>query len=129
MADLEQALDRLLGDPKAMEQIMDLAGKLNGEATAGTGDDGADGPSFRDAPAPEGSPAGALPDLGQLAPLLSLLREGGGGDPRSDALLKALRPFLSPQRQRKLDRAMRLSALARTASEAMRLWKEGELSV
>ena len=123
MADLEQALDRLLGDPAAMAQIMDLAGKLNGPE-----------PTAQDEPAPPEAdgppPPGALPgaDLGQMAPLLTLLRQGGG-DPRSEELLRALRPFLSPSRQKKLDKAARLSALARTAREALRLWKEGELSV
>lgn len=138
MADMEQALDRLLGDPEAMAQIMDLAGRLNpshpqnsvsGE-TEGGQDLSLDDRSLEDPPAStENAEAPAGQRLEDLAPLLALLRQGGGTDPRSDALLQALRPYLSESRRKKLDRAIRLSALARTARTAIGLWKEGELSV
>lgn len=138
MADMEQALDRLLGDPEAMAQIMDLAGRLNpshhqnsesGE-TEGGQDLYLDDRSLEDPPAStENAKAPAGQRLEDLAPLLALLRQGGGTDPRSDALLQALRPYLSESRRKKLDRAIRLSALARTARTAIGLWKEGELSV
>ena len=124
MADLEQALDRLLADPEAMAQIMDLAGKLGGPTEAS--ESGGTAELSREDPPPPGK--AGLSDLGRLAPLLAQLR-GGGADPRSEALLTALRPYLSETRQRKLDRAIRLSALARTANAALGLWKEGKLSV
>ena len=120
MADLEQALDRILSDPEAMSQIMDLAGKLQGgePASEPSGDTSGE------------SPQEVLPDLEGIAPLLSLLRSGGGS-PDSDAedLLRALGPYLSESRKRKLDRALRLASLARTARSALGLWKEGKLSV
>ena len=125
MAELEQALDRLLADPEAMAQIMELAGKLGGPSDAPD----RSGPAQ---PSPEGPPPPnetAAPDLDRLAPLLSLLQSGGGADPRSEALLNALRPYLSEARRKKLDRAIRMSALARTARTALGLWKEGKLSV
>ena len=123
MADLEQALDRLLADPEAMAQIMDLAGKLGG---SGSGP-GAVPDDPEDAPPEDPVLSGAAlpPELDQLAPLLSPLRGGGGADPRSEALLSALRPYLSESRRRKLDRAMRLSALARAARAALGNRKEG----
>ena len=127
MADLEQALDRLLADPEAMAQIMDLAGKLGGP-----GNGSGEAPEGLARPAPEDlPPAGEVipPEPDQLAPLLALLRSGGGTDPRSEALLNALRPYLSETRRQKLDRAMRLTALVRTGKAALGIWKEGKLSV
>lgn len=127
MADLEQALDRLLADPEAMAQIMDLAGKLNGPGDAAAQDPGGQVRPLPEDPAP--ASAAASPDLTRLGPLMALLQSGGGTDPRTEALIQALRPFLSADRRRKLDRAVRLSALVRCAKEAARMWKEGELSV
>ena len=43
------------------------------------------------------------------------------------ALIAALRPYLRPERQRKLDQAVQLAGLSRAARQAYRLWKEGEL--
>ncbi len=127
MADLEDALNTLLTDPDAMGQIMSLAGKLglNGD------DPNQDQESQQDIPQPPDAehsipPSFFNPDqLGQLGRLMSLVQEGR--DPQADALLTALRPYLRPARQEKLDRAMRLAGLSRAARQAYRLWKEGEL--
>ena len=120
MADLEQALDRILADPEAMSQIMDLAGKLqSGEPAPEPSEDASGSP-----------PRTALPDLEGMTPLLSLLRSGGNGpDSDAEALVRALGPYLSASRKRKLDRALQLASLARTARSALGLWKEGKLSV
>ena len=120
MADLEHALDRILADPEAMAQIIDLAGKLQGGESA---PDASEDTS-------EDSPQMALPELEGMAPLLSLLRSGGGEtDSDAEALVRALAPYLSESRRRKLDRALRLASLAKTARSALGLWKEGKLSV
>ena len=120
MADLEQALDRILADPEAMAQIMDLAGKLQGGESA---PDASEDTS-------EDSPQMALPELEGMSPLLALLRSGGEGkDSDAEALIQALGPYLSERRRQKLDRALRLVSLARTARSALGLRKEGKLSV
>ena len=126
MEDFEAALNSLLADPAAMNQIMDLAGRLGGAPSPPP-------PS----PEPAGTEAGppppppnAGPDPGQLAQLtrlLGLLRASRQPDGETAALLTALRPFLRQERQRKLDRAVQLAGLSQTASEVYRLWKEGEL--
>ena len=120
MADLEQALDRILADPEAMAQIMDLAGKLQGgESAPEPSEDTEDAP-----------PQETVSELAEMAPLLSLLRSGGEGkDSDAEALIQALGPYLSESRRQKLDRALRLVSLARTARSALGLWKEGKLSV
>ena len=119
MADLEQSLDRLLSDPDAMAQIMDLAGRLRGPAP---------GPESAPEEPPEAPPV-RVPEPDGLGPLLSLLRSGEGPDSDAEALVRALGPYLSEDRRRKLDRALRLTGLARTARGALGLWKEGTLSV
>lgn len=122
MADFEEALNSILADPNAMGQIMDLAGKLGlGGETAQETD-----------PPPAGQ---ALPplfppeQLGQMGRLLELFQSGRQADPQADALIAALRPFLRPERQAKLDRAVQLAGLSRVARQAWQLWKEGELHV
>lgn len=119
MADFEEALNALLSDPAAMEQIADLAGRLGGAAPP---------------PPEEGDGAAAAPpppfdadQLGQLGRLMELVQTCGRTDAQSAALLAALRPFLRDERQAKLDQAVRLAGLSRAAREAYRLWKGGEL--
>ena len=59
--------------------------------------------------------------------LLELFQASRRADPQADALIAALRPYLRPERQRKLDQAVQLAGLSRAARQAYRLWKEGEL--
>lgn len=150
MADFEQTLNSLLSDPDAMGQIMALAGKLGGAPSAPQ-----EAPSAQESvPSPEESPAAQdvfsseeedevqevfspqedtspFPDLDQLAKMGQLMElfQTAQADPETMALLSALRPFLREDRQRKLDRAMRLASLSRAARTAIRLWKDGELHV
>ena len=117
MADFEDTLNAILSDPDTMGQIMALAGRLGGEQ----------------ATPPEAPPAPAepvpLPDLGQMAKLLEIFQTCQGPKDQTMALLNALRPFLSPVRQEKLDRAIRMAGLSQAARQAYQLWKEGELHV
>lgn len=119
MAEFEQALQSLLSDPDAMGQIMALANSLGGQQQE----------SPREAPPEEAPPAPppVPPDLGQLGPLLALLRPAEGPSREAAALTAALRPYLRGDRQEKLDRALRAVAFSQTARQALRLWKEGEL--
>ena len=135
MADLEETLNSLLSDPNAMGQIMDLAGKL------GLGGGGETEPEAepepepgQDAPPPDQDAFSALgpllsdpSQLLKMGKLLEVLQSGSQLSGEATALLTALRPFLRADRQRKLDRAMRLAGLSQAARQAYRLWKEGEL--
>jgi hypothetical protein len=123
MAEFEDALNSLLSDPQAMGQILALAGKLGGQTEP---------PSPDQAPPPVPPPPPEepeMPDLAQMGRLLSLLQAREVGTPEARALLDALRPFLKPERQRKLDRALRLAGFSQVARQALQLWKEGELHV
>ncbi len=134
MADLEETLNSLLSDPNAMGQIMDLAGKLG---LGGSEPDPAAEPEpepGQDSPPPGQDAFSALgpllsdpSQLLKLGKLLEVLQSGSQLSGEATALLTALRPFLRADRQRKLDRAMRLAGLSQAARQAYRLWKEGEL--
>ena len=117
MAEFEDTLNAILSDPDTMGQIMALAGKLGG---------GDPPPQTQEPPPEQPFP---LPDLGQAGKLLELVQSCQGPRDQTMALLTALRPFLSPGRQEKLDRAIRMAGLSQAARQAWQLWKEGELHV
>ena len=115
MSDFEDKLNAILSSPDAMAQVASLAQKLTG------GGESASAPP-PEGPAPE--PAPALPtdgglgnllgglDPSLLAKYLPLLQEMNqpANDQRT-ALLYALRPFLKPERQEKVDRALQAARL------------------
>ena len=123
MAELEEKLNAILGDPRAMGQIMELARSLSG-GEEGTGKSG--GPD-QPAAEPEASrEAGPDPSaqMGQLDPDavrrgMRLLLARGGEDSRSAALLSALKPFLKEDRRAGLDRALELARMIRLVRTAL----------
>ena len=123
MAELEEKLNAILGDPRAMGQIMELARSLSG-GEEGTGKSG--GPD-QPAAEPEASrEAGPDPSaqMGQLDPDavrrgMRLLLARGGEDSRSAALLSALKPFLKEDRRAGLDRALQLARMIRLVRTAL----------
>ena len=116
MADLEETLHALLSDPETMGQLQALASQLGLDGAAPS-EDGEEAPG--QAPSP---PPFDLEEIGQMGRLLELFQTS-----QPDALIAALRPYLRPERQRKLDQAIRLAGLSRAARQAYRLWKAGEL--
>lgn len=101
MDDLEGQIRQVLGDPEQMAQIMGLAQSLMGGGEA----------EGRAQPAQE-TEAGLVGKLG------ALLKQNGGRDDRQ-ALMQAMRPYLSEKRQRKMDRAMQITRMAHLAKLAM----------
>ena len=114
MAEFEEKLNAILGDPSAMGQIMSLARSLSG-------DNGTE-------PQPEERERQSQPDISDLlggvdpnliqAGLRFLSEDRGGGD-RNTALLEALRPFLKEERRGRLDRAREILKVARLVRVAM----------
>ncbi len=100
MEDLENKLNSVLNDPKAMEQIMHLAQNLN---LSGNGQ-----PSE-----PPAQNAGNI-DLSMVQRLSGIARQSGI-DKNQQSLLRALGPYLSRQRIQKLERAMRAAKMASMA--------------
>ena len=115
MSDFEEKLNAILSNPEAMGQVMQLAQSLD----LSGGNAGAPPPQAQPpAPPTESSPLSVPGDLlggidpGMIRKLLPLLGElqTGGNDQRLQ-LLYALRPFLKPERQDKVEQALRAAKM------------------
>lgn len=105
MAEMEEKLGAILNDPQMMQQIMSMAQSL-GQSQAPTQEP-------RQEPA---APPGI--DLSLVQKLSGFARQSGI-DGNEQALLKALGPYLSRDRIKKLENAMRAAKMARMASAFM----------
>ena len=114
MSDLEQALQALLRDPKQLAELSALASSLGFPPPEQTAE-----PPPPSAPAPE-PPRPPMPPMPAMPP-----PPPRPPDPlaRQKQLLSALKPFLKPSRQEKLDRALRAVQLSALASSAFRSGK------
>lgn len=150
IADLQEQLQAILGDPQAMGQITAIARAL-------TGSD----PTQQQAPSPapeaqdvefvpvEESPSSNegptvvndAPDLGALLGMLGagngpdidpklisialrIFSEYSAQDDEKTALLSALKPFLKAERLEKMEKAEKISRLSRVVRVAIQLLKE-----
>ncbi len=116
MDDLSEALGSILSSPESMEKLKSLAFSLLGEASQ---DDDADTPAETSqlpavpqehkSSSQEDSPLGGI-DLNMIAKLMPLLSQFNQEDDNTK-LLKALRPHLHTDRQKRLDEATKLMQL------------------
>lgn len=112
MSELEDKINAVLGDPKQMEQITKLAKSFMGGGTPGK--------AAEPEPKGEGAPFASMGiDGATLQRLSRLLRQGGAEKPQEQALLEAMRPYLSEKRRSKMDKAMKIARLAQIARLAM----------
>lgn len=128
MEDFEEKLNAILSSPETMGQIMALANSISGRPE---GDASAQG----DAP-PQDAPAGAAQQTGDMLSLLqgldpamlskvaALYREYARGEDEKAALLAALRPFLRPERQEKVEKALQITRISRVIQAAFGLFRE-----
>lgn len=140
MAEFDDKLNSILSNPDAMAQIMQLAQSLSG----GTGgNNAANAP-----PPPPSQPGGSSPGWGQqpqtpppsggdplsalasgldpqlLLRFLPLIQElGGARDSNARQLLYALRPYLKPERQEKVERALQLARLFHLGRKFLAGWE------
>ena len=134
MAEFDEKLNSILSNPDAMAQIMQLAQSLSGgqaaEAPPPPQQPAPPPPPPRQSP-PSPPPGGAdlLSSLtGGLDPkmiskLVPLLQElGGQQDSNARALLYALRPYLKPDRQEKVERALQLARLFHLGKKFLAEW-------
>ena len=123
MAQLEEQLNQILGNPQAMEQIMALAQSLSGKQEEERQ------PEEETQPQAENDPPSPLSALDGLDPRLlrmgmGLLSEYSAQDDKKTALLAALKPFLKPERQEKMDQAVRIARLTRVIRTALRMFRD-----
>lgn len=102
MDDLLGRMQSVLSDPESMEQLKELASLL-GEA------DSEESSSQQPEQTSEESESGGGFDIGMLMQLSSLM--GSTGQDEDAALLLALKPHLREERQKKVDRALKLMKL------------------
>lgn len=107
MENMDSRLNALLNDPNAMARIMELARQLSGGAVPPTPPPAPPPPP----PPPQSSQEDSFDPtvLLRLLPLLQELRQEENSQTRQ--LLLALRPFLKPERQGKVERAVKLAHL------------------
>ena len=141
MSDFEEKLNSVLSNPDAMSQIMNLAQSLN--LGGGGGESPLGGQGGGNEPPPPPPPSGGGDGLGGLAGLGSLLGQidpkwinrllplvgeltGGGSDERMQ-LLYALRPFLKPERQDKVERAAKTARLIHVGKKLLQSMGESDV--
>lgn len=131
MSEWEDKLNTLLSDPGAMAQVMQMAQSLSQQMGAPEGAPPPDGvgmpppgpaPAAPPSPPPQSAPPGDLSSLlgsvdpamiQKLLPVLSQMNRPESGE--TAALLRALRPFLKPERRDKVERAAQLARLIHLA--------------
>lgn len=105
MSELEDKINSVLNDPQQMEQITKLAQSLMGEESS--------------------SAQNAGFDLSALTQLGNTVNDTPSGD--KQALLNAMKPYLSEKRRSKMDRAMKFARLAKLARLALRNMEGGDV--
>lgn len=124
MSEWEEKLNTLLSDPDAMAQVMSMAQSLSqqlGGQSASARETASREKSAPETPVGQVKPPQEMPDLSsllggldaaalqKLLPLLGQLNRPESGE--TAALLRALRPFLKPERQEKVERAAQLARI------------------
>ena len=94
MDDFNEKLDRLLSDPAAVAKVQAMFSSMTGGDTSS-------------APPPAPSPASPPASPPEQLPSPPV------GNPDDAALLKALRPYVHGEREKKLDEAIKLVELSR----------------
>lgn len=102
--DLEKEVNRILTDPQSMQTIMQLAQSLGAPSGDTTEQDAAESP-----PIP----------TGKLLHILQTVQQAGQRDPQQQALLEALRPYVTAAHCQRLDRAMQMAQLSKLAGFAL----------
>ena len=137
MAEFDEKLNSLLSNPEAMAQIMQMAQSLSGgqaqqvpQAPPQQPSPPPPPPPVQQAASPGGNPLAALSgltggmDTAMLTKLLPLIQElGSQNDSNARQLLYALRPYLKPDRQEKIERALQLARLFHLGKKFLSGWE------
>ena len=117
-ADLSAQIGAILSDPGQMEKLTEMAKGLFGQMGGGSD------PGETEAALPES--VGAVPaGDARFISALGKAFAAGGGNSRSTALLVAMRPYMKPEKQQKLDRAMQIARMVHIAGAVMKQYGDG----
>ena len=114
--DIGAMLESVLSDPKQMEKIAQMAKGLMGEETLS--------PERKEEVAEPARPGLSGFDPGMFSVLGEMFR-GKQNQTRSTALLMAMRPYMRPEKQEKLDRALKIARIVHIASAVMKEYGGG----
>ena len=107
MADMQEQMNAILGNPEMMQKIMAMAQAMNSSREQ----------KIEPEPVRQDSPGLSMPDIDfSMVQKLSGLAGQSNIDSNQKTLLKALIPYLSRERIAKLERAMRAAKMANLAS-------------
>lgn len=141
MAEFDDKLNSLLSNPEAMAQIMQMAQSLSGGQAQQPSQQVPQAPPQQPFPPPPPPPVqqaaspGSNPlaslsglnggmDPAMLTKLLPLIQElGSQNDSNARQLLYALRPYLKPDRQEKIERALQLARLFHLGKKFLSGWE------
>lgn len=110
--DMGAMLESILSDPRQMEKIAEMARGLMGETGTEKKETG-EHAAAQEVMGTAGAEAGLFSALGKML----------GGKPResrSTALLMAMRPYMRPEKQEKLDRALKITRIVHVAGAVMK---------
>lgn len=140
MSEFDEKLNALLSDPDRMSQIMQMAQSLSSGFAQPTGEktppQAGPVPPFSQAQQPGPTPVtpnfdgdifssltGGL-DPSMLLKLMPLIRElGSDSSSNARTLLYALRPYLKPERQERIERSLQLAKLLRIGRKFFANWE------
>ena len=130
MAEFDEKLNSLLSNPETMAQIMQMAQSLSGGQSQQTPPPPPPPPSQQPSPPSGGDVLSSLSSLtsnidpAMLTKLLPLIQEiGSQNDSNARQLLYALRPYLKPDRQEKIERALQLARLFHLGKKFLSGWE------
>ena len=109
MDDLMGLMQELLSDPESMKQIQELTQMLQSES-GGSEDSAQSAQAETQGEQAEGEGGGAGFDFGMLFKLQQLMQATAGEDKDAELLL-ALKPHLKEERQKKVDKAVKILKL------------------
>ncbi|MCD7844653.1 MAG: hypothetical protein LUG57_02125 [Oscillospiraceae bacterium] len=117
-SELSDKITAVLSDPEQMGKIAQMAKSL-----MGGGEPSADDESASQAKETELSPLGG--DARLLSTLGRVFSGGKEKNSKSSALLMAMRPYMRPEKQEKLDRAMKIAQMVHIAGAVMQEYGGG----
>ena len=116
--DIGQMLQSVLSDPEQMQKITAMAQNLMGGETK------TEAPPVSEPITAPVSAAAPFSEAKLLSAISGMMGQKGEQS-RSAALLNAMRPYMRPEKQEKLDRAMQIARMVRIAGTVMREWGGG----
>ncbi|MCD7749924.1 MAG: hypothetical protein LUH42_07720 [Oscillospiraceae bacterium] len=121
-SDIGDKISAVLSDPEQMGKLAQMAKSLMGQTESNQAQEA------ETVPLPQ-QETGALAALGSDAKLLASLGKAFSGgqamNSKSTALLMAMRPYMRPEKQEKLDKAMKIAQMVHIAGAVMQEYGGG----